>query len=232
MCGRYASARSVQDIAGAFGIRDDRVEAPAAADWNVAPTKPITVVLDRGAGPVLTSVRWGLVPSWADDPSIGSRLINARLETAWDKPAFRSALAERRCLVPADGWYEWAVRPDGVRQPYFLTPDDGSLLAFAGLWEVWYDADGRPLATATILTGDAPPALREIHDRAPVVLTREDWSRWLDRSSAADDVRAVLQPTRDGIVVPRPVGDAVGDVRANGPQLVEPVIVAEQPPLF
>src|SRR3954469_385385 len=134
MCGRYASARSVQDLAVAFGIRDDHVESTLAPDWNVAPTKPIAAVLDRGAGPVLTSVRWGLVPSWAEDPSIGPRLINARLETAWEKPAFRDALSQRRCLIPADGWYEWAARPDGSRQPYFLTRDDGGLLAFAGLW--------------------------------------------------------------------------------------------------
>src|SRR3954447_5317758 len=172
MCGRYASARSVQDLAVAFGIREDHVESTLVADWNVAPTKPISAVLDRGAGPVLTSVRWGLVPSWADDPSIGPRLINARLETAWEKPAFRAALSDRRCLIPADGWYEWATRPDGSRQPYFLTRDDGELIAFAGLWEVWRDADGRPLPTATILTGPAPDDLRDVHDRAPVLRRR------------------------------------------------------------
>jgi len=232
MCGRYASARSVQDLAAAFGIRDDRVESTVQADWNVAPTKPISAVLDRGAGPVLTEVRWGLVPSWADDPSIGPRLINARLETAWEKPAFRGALAERRCLIPADGWYEWATLPDGTRQPYFLTRDDGKVLAFAGLWEVWRDAEGRPLPTATILTGEAPPDLRDVHDRAPVVLPPRTWAQWLDRRSDEDDVRAVLRPTRAGVVRPRPVGPSVGDVRANGPELVEPVTVTEQPPLF
>ena len=232
MCGRYASARSVQDLAVAFGIREDKVEADVAADWNVAPTKPIVAVLDRGAGRVLTTVRWGLVPAWADDPSIGSRLINARLETAWEKPAFRGALAQRRCLIPADGWYEWATRPDGSRQPYFLAPGDGEVLAFAGLWEVWRDGEGRPLPTATILTGAAPPGLRDLHERAPVVLPTTAWAQWLDVGSSEDDVRAVLQPTRDGVVQPRPVGPAVGDVRANGPALVEPVEVVEQPPLF
>ena len=232
MCGRYASARSVQDLAVAFGIREDHVESTLEADWNVAPTKAISAVLDRGAGPVLTSLRWGLVPAWADDPSIGSRLINARLETAWEKPAFRSALAERRCLIPADGWYEWATRPDGSRQPYFLTPDDGQVLAFAGLWEVWRDAEGRPMPTATILTGDAPADLRDVHDRAPVVLSPQTWTQWLDRRSVENDVRAVLRPTAAGVVRPRPVGPAVGDVRSNGPDLVERVVVNEQPPLF
>jgi putative SOS response-associated peptidase YedK len=232
MCGRYASARSVQDLAAAFGIRDDHVESTLEADWNVAPTKAISAVLDRGVGPVLTSVRWGLVPSWADDPSIGPRLINARLETAWEKPAFRGALAERRCLIPADGWYEWASLPDGSRQPYFLAPDGGQVLAFAGLWEVWRDAEGRPLPTATIITGEAPADLRDVHDRAPVVLPPQTWTQWLDRGSAEDDVRAVLRATSAGVVRPRPVGSAVGDVRANGPELVEPVTVTEQPPLF
>jgi len=232
MCGRYASARSVQDLAVAFGISDDRVEATTAADWNVAPTKPMAVVLDRGTGPVLTTVRWGLVPSWADDPSIGTRLINARLETAAEKPAFRDALSARRCLLPADGWYEWGVVPGGGRQPYFLSPDDGAVLAFAGLWDVWRDADGRPLPTATILTGAAPADLRDVHDRAPVVVTRDEWQRWLDPRRGTDDVRDLLRPTPLGTVTARAVSDAVGDVRANGPHLVEPVSVPEQPPLF
>ena len=232
MCGRYASARSVQDLAVAFGIREDHVEADVVADWNVAPTKQIVAALDRGAGAVLTTLRWGLVPIWADDPSVGFRMINARLETAWEKPAFRPALEARRCLIPADGWYEWSARPDGVRQPYYLAPDDGRLLAFAGLWEVWRDADGRPLPTATILTGAAPADLRDLHDRAPVVLPPDSWAGWLDPSNEPDDVRRLLRPTPPGVVRARPVSLAVGDVRANGPELVEPVTVAEQPPLF
>ncbi|HET6817740.1 MAG TPA: SOS response-associated peptidase [Mycobacteriales bacterium] len=232
MCGRYASARSVQDLAVAFGIREERVEADVVADWNIAPTKPIVAVLDRGAGVVLTTVRWGLVPSWADDPSVGPRMINARLETAWEKPAFRPALEARRCLIPADGWYEWSTLPDGSRQPYYLSPDDGRMLAFAGLWEVWRDAEGRPLPTAAILTGPAPDDLRDLHERAPVVLPPTAWAGWLDRSSDAADVRRLLQPTSSGVVQPRPVAAAVGDVRANGPQLTEQVVVTEQPPLF
>ncbi|HET7310449.1 MAG TPA: SOS response-associated peptidase [Mycobacteriales bacterium] len=232
MCGRYASARSVQDLAVAFGIREDRVEADVAADWNVAPTKPIVAVLDRGAGVVLTTVRWGLVPSWAEDPSIGSRMINARLETAFEKPAFRPALEARRCLIPADGWFEWSTLPDGTRQPFYLSPEDGGLLAFAGLWEVWRDAEGRPLPTATILTGPAPADLRDLHDRAPVVLPPDAWRGWLDRDSDLDDVRRLVQPTPPGVVQPRPVSPAVGDVRANGSELLEPVTVVEQPPLF
>ena len=227
MCGRYASARSVDDIAAAFGIQEADVDAPPAADWNVAPTKPVGVVVMRDGRRVLTSARWGLVPSWASDPSIGSRLINARLETLADKPAFRDALAARRCLLPADGWYEWATRPDGTRQPYYLAPDDGRQIAFAGLWEVWYDAERRPLVTTTIVTGPAPADLRFVHDRAPVLLDRAEWSAWLD---AATDVS--LQPTRPGLVTPRTVSDGVGDVRNNGPELTDEVDVPEQQALF
>src|SRR4051794_19345603 len=219
MCGRYASARSVQDLAVAFGIREDHVESTLAADWNVAPTKPIAAVLDRGAGPVLTSVRWGLVPSWAEDPSIGPRLINARLETAWEKPAFRDAMSQRRCLIPADGWYEWASRPDGTRQPFFLTRDDGGLLAFAGLWELWRDADGRALPTATILTGPAPADLQTVHDRAPVVLPPGAWAQWLDRRAPGGHRPAGLSPAarRGGEPRPRRAGGRGG--RGHRPPL-------------
>jgi putative SOS response-associated peptidase YedK len=230
VCGRYAAARSVDDLASTFGIRADGVEAIAAADWNVAPTKPVTAVVVRSGRPNLTTMRWGLVPPWAADPSAGARLVNARLETVASKPAFREALARRRCLLPADGWYEWAPSPGGYRRPYYLSPPDGAVLALAGLWETWTDGEGRRLVTTTIVTGPAPADLRMVHDRAPVVLPADTWRRWLDPAVA--DVDGVLRPTPTGVVVPRPVGDAVGDVRANGPQLTEQVEVVEQPTLF
>jgi putative SOS response-associated peptidase YedK len=230
MCGRYASARSVGDLASTFGIGADDVDDVAGPDWNVAPTKPVTVVVRRDDRRLLTTFTWGLVPSWATDPSVGARMINARLETVADKPAFRDALAARRCLVPADGWYEWAARPDGSRQPHYLAPPGGDVLAFAGLWETWRDAEGRQLRTVTIVTGPAPPDLRAVHERAPVVLPARDWDDWLDPQLRAGG--GLLRPTPPGVVVPRPVGDAVGNVAANGPQLIDPVTVVEQPPLF
>jgi putative SOS response-associated peptidase YedK len=230
MCGRYASARSVDDIASAFGIVTGDDDVAAAPDWNVAPTKPVTAVVERDGHRRLTTMRWGLVPSWADDPSVGSRMINARMETVADKPAYREALLRRRCLLPADGWYEWQSRPDGVRQPHYLAPDDGRLLAFAALWETWLDAEGRPLVTTTIVTGPAPPDLAHVHDRAPVLLTQPAWAAWLSADARAGV--ELLRPTPAGAVVAHPVGPAVGDVRANGPQLTEPVAVDEQQPLF
>ena len=229
MCGRYASARSVDDIASAFGIHDEGVDAPPAPDWNVAPTKPAAMVLVRTQTRVLTHARWGLVPSWASDPSVGVRMINARIETVAEKPAFRDALVARRCLLPADGWYEWTTRPDGSRQPYYLTPPDGRVLALAGLWEVWRDAEGRALVSTTILTGPAPSDLATIHDRAPVVLDGDAWRDWLDPDG---DPRTLLRPTPSGVVVAHPVSPLVGDVRENGAHLVEPAAVVEQPPLF
>jgi putative SOS response-associated peptidase YedK len=232
MCGRYASARSVDDIAGAFGIADPDIEAMPAADWNIAPTKPVPAVLVRDRRPCLTTLRWGLVPAWSASPSAGATLFNARIETVADKPAFRDAVRRRRCLLPADGWYEWMRMPDGARVPHFLSAPDGGLVALAGIWESWRDAEGRELTSTAILTGAAPPDLAAVHDRAPVVLPPSDWARWLDAAAGEADVRALLRPTPEGAVHAWPVGDAVGDVRANGPGLAAPIRLNEQPTLF
>src|SRR4051794_8153780 len=140
MCGRYASARSVDDITGAFGISSSDVDEPLPdADWNVAPTKEVQAVVARDGRPALTALRWGLVPSWVASPADGATppgatLFNARLETVVDKPAFRGAIRRRRCLLPADGWYEWARFDDGRRIPHFLSAADGDMLALAGIW--------------------------------------------------------------------------------------------------
>jgi putative SOS response-associated peptidase YedK len=229
MCGRYAAARSVDDIAGAFGIRDDDLRAVPAADWNVAPTKDVPVVVEHQDRRVLTLMRWGLVPSWADDPTVGVRMINARVETVREKPAFRDAVERRRCLLPADGWYEWQVRPDGVRQPYFLRLRTGEGLAFAGVWDAWLDGEGRRLVSTAILTGAAPEDLAGIHDRAPVVLSPEEWAGWL--AAGAVDPH-LLHATPAGVIEAAPVGPEVGDVRNNGPQLTVPVRLDEQTSLF
>ena len=182
-------------------------------------------------------MRWGLVPSWAKDVSIGNRMLNARVESLTEKPAFRTAAATRRCLVPADGWYEWAPRHDAPgKQPYYVTPEDGSGLAFAGLWEVWGRGEDR-LYTCTVVTAPAVGALTEVHPRMPLVLPRERWAEWLD--PAQEDVAQVALPTPPDYVERleiRPVGAGVGNVANNGPQLTaraeqvsEP---ADQPALF
>jgi putative SOS response-associated peptidase YedK len=177
-------------------------------------------------------IRWGLVPSWAKDISIGSRMINARAETVSEKPAFRSAFTRRRCLLPADGYYEWQQPPAGTsgpKQPYFICRPDHRPLAFAGVYELWRDraaARDDPdawLWTTAIITTSAPDELGEIHDRMPMVIDRASWTDWLDPANTdASDVRALLAPAAAGGLTSYPVSLAVNSVRNNGPGLVEP----------
>jgi putative SOS response-associated peptidase YedK len=248
MCGRYAASRSPDDLVVEFeAVRADG-QAALPADYNVAPTKDVHVVrwkkerdpegLPTGGGHrELRTVRWGLVPSWAKDVSVGNRMLNARVESLTEKPAFKKAAATRRCLVPADGWYEWAKRLDTPgKQPYFITPEDGSVLAFAGLWEVWGRGDDR-LYTCTIVTSPAVGALTEIHERMPLVLPRDRWTAWLD--PGIEDITELAAPTPPQVVEMlelRPVGTAVNNVANNGPELLaraEAVSApADQPALF
>lgn len=248
MCGRYAASRSPDDLAIEFEAVKAEGLAALPADYNVAPTKDVYVVrtkkerdpegaLTGGAHRELRAVRWGLVPSWAKDVSVGNRMLNARVESLTDKPAFRTAARTRRCLVPADGWFEWAKRLDKpTKQPYFIAPQDGSGLAFAGLWEVWGRGDDR-LYTCTVVTAPAVGALTEIHERMPLVLPPDRWAAWLD--PAREDVEALVESTPPELVEAlelRPVGTAVNNVANNGAQLLtraeEVSEPADQPALF
>lgn len=258
MCGRYASFRAAQDLADAFAVEPESV-APDARDlppsWNLAPTDAVRVVVERERRPAgedaaaepepgversLRLARWGLVPSWAKDPKVGARMINARVESLAEKPAFRRALASRRCLVPAEGYYEWQKPPAGSpartpKQPYWIHPDDDAPLAFAGLYEFWRDPtrdDDDPhrwLVSMTIVTAGAPtddPALAglaAIHDRRPVVLPPDRWQDWLDpyRTDPAEAVE--LLGSRAPHLVATPVSTAVNRVGTDGPELLEPV---------
>jgi putative SOS response-associated peptidase YedK len=219
MCGRYASSRRPEDLTVEFAAADETGDALLPADYNVAPTKPVHAVLVRDDRRRLEVLHWGLVPWWADDPAVGSRLINARAETIGERPAFRGAYERRRCLVPADGWYEWALRPDGPgRRPYFLTDPAGALLAFAGVYEEWGNGPDR-LRTCAIVTTAATGPLTAVHERMPLVLERAAWQRWLD--PALPDPADLLAPASSVAIrlEVRPVGPAVGDVRNNGPEL-------------
>ncbi len=178
----------------------------------------------------LRIVRWGLVPFWAKDVKIGSRMINARAETVAEKPAFRRAFAKRRCLLPADGYYEWQSMPGAPKQPTYITRADGRSLAFAGLYELWRDpAVGRDddeawLWTATIITTSAPDELGMIHDRMPMIIDPASWDDWLDpANSDVADLRALLAPAVATGLTTYPVSTEVNSVRNNGPQLIEPV---------
>jgi putative SOS response-associated peptidase YedK len=255
MCGRYASARKRQDLLEEFRIERDLVTDDLEPDYNVAPTKPVYAVLTRAergsAAPPATEsgadavggvarevrvVRWGLVPSWAKDPAIGSRLINARVETVDAKPSFRSAFAKRRCLLPADGFYEWlSVEQQGKarKQPYYIHRADGGELAFAGLYELWRDRsapDDHPQAwlwTAVIITTSAEDEVGRIHDRMPMIIDPAGWADWLDpANNEAAGVRALLAPASASRLASYPVGTDVNYVRNNGPGLIKPVAPA------
>jgi putative SOS response-associated peptidase YedK len=269
MCGRYASARKRIELLEEFSVQRDKVAEPLEPDYNVAPTKPVYAVMTRerrddragddragdqpagandhpGAVRELRVIRWGLVPFWAKDIAIGSRLINARAETVSEKPAFRHAFAKRRCLLPADGYYEWMKLegPQGqngavqegrpakavAKQPYYITKKDGSSLAFAGLYELWRDKavpDGDPdawLWSATIITTSAPDELGKIHDRMPMVIDRDRWADWLDPASTdPSELRLLMVPATASGLTTFPVSKAVNSVRNNGPRLIEPV---------
>ena len=233
MCGRYAASRSPDDLVVEFEAVKAEGQPPLPADYNVAPTKDVYVVRQKkerdaegaptgGTHRELRAVRWGLVPGWAKDPSVGNRLLNARVESLADKPAFKKAARSRRCLVPADGWYEWAKRLDSpTKQPYFITPEDGSVLAFAGLWEVWGRGDDR-LYTCTVVTTPAVGVLEEIHSRMPLVLPRDRWAAWLDPQR--EDVVELTAPTPTEVVESlelRPVSTRVNSP-ANDESILRP----------
>ncbi|MEP9361581.1 SOS response-associated peptidase [Nocardioides sp. CN2-186] len=243
MCGRYASSRRPEDLAEEFDVLDIRVPAPLAPDYNVAPTKEVYAVVERPPSKEseeppqrqLRALTWGLVPSWAKDPSIGNRMINARMETVAEKPAYRRAFAKRRCLLPADGYFEWypteqrtkAGKP--LKQPFFIRPKDHGVLAMAGLYEIWRDptkSDDDPDRfrwTCTVITTDAEDDLGHIHDRAPLMVERDRWSAWLDTTAEGPDLLDLLVPAAPGRLEAYPVSTLVSNVRNNGPELLEPL---------
>ncbi len=242
MCGRYAASRDPDDLVEEFEVQERPPQA-LEPSWNVAPSKDVYAVVERAprgqpdVDPVRTLrvVRWGLVPSWAKDPSIGNRMINARMETVAEKPAFRRAFAKRRCLLPADGYYEWYGETKGRKQPFFIRPADGGVLAMAGLYELWKDPSATAenqdpwLWTCTVLTTSATDDLGRIHDRMPLLVERQRYAEWLD--PAHDDpetLRSLLVPAAPGRLSAYPVSTDVGNVRNDGPQLVEPLPV--EPP--
>jgi len=262
MCGRYASSARPEDLVEEFEVEEDRTgerlrsilaspQSPPAGepDFNLAPTKAAPVVLtraargDAGSEPrrQLRLLTWGLVPSWAKDLKVGLRLINARSEELLDKSSFARAAASRRCLVPADGWYEWQASPTALdprgrprKQPFFVRRTDRGPMAMAGLYEFWRDrslAEDDPdawLTTYCIITTAAEPGLDRIHDRQPLVLEREDWADWLDpRLSDPDRVKAHLEFSAPGRFDAYPVSAAVGSSRNNGAHLLEPLAASD-----
>src|SRR5215203_5150139 len=190
MCGRYTLASPTERLAEEFGVDASSIEL--SPNYNVAPTQGVAAVLEEGGQRRLEVLRWGLIPPWADDPGIGSRMINARSETAPGKPSFRRAFRERRCLIPADGFYEWQ-RTNGAKQPYYIHMEDGRPFAFAGLWESWHN--GREIRSCTIITTNPNEVAAPIHNRMPVILHPEDYEMWLDPDfDEREPLTALLKP--------------------------------------
>ncbi|MFC4905909.1 SOS response-associated peptidase [Actinomadura gamaensis] len=252
MCGRYATTRARQELLDQFAIQADETGGDLEPDYNVAPTKQVPAVLVRRPGGEggddeealrqLRTLRWGLVPSWAKDLSIGARMINARVETVAEKPAYRRAFARRRCLLPADGYFEWYTLQDDPavdekgkkrkprKQPFYIHPKDGAIMAMAGLYELWKSPEDEWVWTCTVITTDAPDDLGRIHDRMPMIVTPDRWDAWLDPAlTAADEVRGLLTPAMAGTMDAHPVSTAVNNVRNNGAQLIEPATNGDSP---
>ena len=226
MCGRYSlAAPDPSRLRARFPIGES---VEVRRRFNVAPGDDVlAVTTDREGAPRGDVLRWGLVPYWAEDPkTLGLKLINARSETMADKASFRDAVARRRCLVIADGFYEWEKGPDGTRQPWWITREDGEPFAFAGLWSTWRSApDVEPLRTCAIVTTRASSALAHIHDRMPVMLPAGAEESWLDHGATPDTVAALCEPLER--TATRAVGPAVNDARFDGPECLE----AAPPPL-
>ncbi|MFC1403233.1 MULTISPECIES: SOS response-associated peptidase [Streptacidiphilus] len=240
MCGRYVSTRSPLDLATTYraSLLDPGQEL--GPSWNIAPTDLVWGVLERafdGDGGVqrnLRPLRWGLVPSWAKTMEGSARMINARMETVHEKPAYRAAFTRRRCLLPADGYFEWEPVParggaKAYKQPYLLSPEDGSGMSMAGLYELWRDPAHRDdpdgwVASCTIITTEATDAAGRVHPRMPLTVSAEHWDDWLDpQHQDVADLRALLEKPAAGHLSVQPVSTAVNSVRNNGPELVTPV---------
>jgi putative SOS response-associated peptidase YedK len=219
MCGRYTLASPTERLAEEFGFDGTSVEL--APNYNVAPTQGVAAVLEEGGQRRLEVLRWGLIPPWADDPGIGSRMINARSETAPGKPSFRRAFRERRCLIPADGFYEWQ-RTNGAKQPYYIHMEDGRPFAFAGLWESWSKGGEGEVRTCTILTTGANALVGEVHDRMPVILAHDAYDVWLDPASERDELTGLLAPYPEDEMEAYPVSRFVNSPSNNDPRCIEP----------
>jgi putative SOS response-associated peptidase YedK len=218
MCGRFAFYSPKEAVLDVFGVELPFDPAP---HYNVAPTQLVAAIRAGRNGLEGAELRWGLVPFWAKDPSIGNRLINARAETLAEKPAFREAFQRRRCAILASGFYEWRKGPSG-RTPYFIAPRDGLPIAFAGLWERWRQGD-RQLETCTVVTTDANRALHDLHERMPVILSAEAVRVWVDPQQPVEAVAGLLRPAPEEQLAFHAVSRAVNSPANEGEELIAEV---------
>lgn len=227
MCGRFTLTASPDQLASLFELPQEPVVVPR---YNIAPTQPVAVVRmsPQNASREWALTYWGLVPSWSKDPSMGARMINARSETVTEKPAFRAAFKRRRCLVPANGFYEWQKLGKG-KQPFYITTPDGAPFAIAGLWEYWEGAEGSALESCTLLTTSANTLMAPLHDRMPVIVAPEDYAQWLgtgrdETPQALNQLQHLLRPYADDGLVAFPVSTYVNNTRNEGADCVQALI--------
>jgi putative SOS response-associated peptidase YedK len=219
MCGRFALLASGDELVERFQLD----EAPQLHErYNIAPTQTVAAVRNGDGGRFLSHLGWGLVPSWSKDLSIGYKLTNARSETVAEKPSFRSAFKQRRCLIPASGFYEWQKGNGRTKLPFFIRPRDSDLFSFAGLWESWNDKEGEVVASCTILTTTANEVMRPIHERMPVILDAGGDALWLDPTAPTDALRALFVPYASERMEATPVSSWVSNARNQGPRCLEP----------
>ena len=218
MCGRFVIATPLVSIFEYFDIHDPRV-AEHGPRFNVAPATPILMVRDGGEARTVDTASWGFTPSWAKAIDDGPRPINARSETVSSSRLFKRAFEQRRCLIPADGFYEWQAGSGKRKQPYYIHRSDGQMIAFGGVWEVWHEGNEDEVTSAAIITTPANEAISELHDRMPLVIEQNDWDDWLLGGNPAE----LLRPAAEDVLTWHPVNPAVGNVRNNDPDLIEPV---------
>jgi putative SOS response-associated peptidase YedK len=226
MCGRYCITSAPAAIRALFRYKAMPNFPPR---YNVAPTQPVPIVRLEQGERQFALVRWGLLPAWVKDPKGFSLLINARADTVNDKPAFRNAMKRRRCLFPADGFYEWTVA-GGRKRPYVARPADGGPMAFAGLWETWTGPNGEEMETAAIVTTEANAEMGRVHHRAPAILHPDTFDLWLDGAVANErEAAALLRPAPDGSMEVYEVSPAVNKVVNDAPELLEPFTAPDEP---
>jgi putative SOS response-associated peptidase YedK len=218
MCGRYTLRTPVDSLVETFEIEE--YPSSVTPNYNIAPTQEVAAVVEENEKRKLEMLRWGLIPSWAKDPAIGNKMINARAETVAEKPSFRSAFKNRRCLIIADGFYEWR-KTDNGKQPYHIKMEDGSPFAFAGLWETWKDDE--EIRSCTIITTGANDLMEEIHHRMPVILHPEDSALWLDPDfDEKEPLTTLLKPYPADAMEAYPVSRRVNKPSNNEPSVLEP----------
>jgi putative SOS response-associated peptidase YedK len=221
MCGRFTLVTDPEKLMSRFHLQE--LPFDLTPRYNIAPGQPIPVILADGGRRRIGQLRWGLVPSWAQDEKIGYKMINARAETLQEKPAFRRLFERKRCIIPADGFYEWMQQGKG-KHPMRITMKDGSLFAFAGLYDTWTRPDGEKLSTCTIITTKPNKIVADIHDRMPVILRREDRSLWLDRDHFdADLLQSLLIPYDEAEMRAYPVSAIVGNAKNDVPECIEEI---------